>query len=339
MLTDALKLDFDTVPVVDLGPLFEARENRAAVARDLIEGCARVGFVYLANHGVAAADVDAIFATAREFHDLPLEAKMEVAVMKNGHAQGYLPGKNLGSLQNLGANLQEAFQIRRPLPAGHPDLTSGKPLHGPIPWPSAMPSLEARMMAYFARMDELSNRLTDLFELGLDFAPDTLQAYFANDMHNLRILHYPPQRIHDGAVEFGARMHTDTNAFTILAQDDNGGLEVRNRDGAWIPVPPIPGTFVLNVGEILKIWTDGILSSTVHRVINHSGNERYSVPFFTYPSYDALIQPLMTNPAPENIAPEDLHTSMPRHEPFIFGERKAKAMANITPGKVTVPDY
>ena len=115
-----------------------------------------------------------------------------------------------------------------------------------------------------------------------------------------------------------------------------GGLEIRNRDGDWVAVPPIPGTLVLNVGEVLKVWTDGVLSSTVHRVINRSGHERYSIPFFMFPSYDALISPLIRNPDPANVAPENLHTSMPRDKPFVYGHWKAQASANIYPGTVAV---
>jgi isopenicillin N synthase-like dioxygenase len=92
----------------------------------------------------------------------------------------------------------------------------------------------------------------------------------------------------------------------------------------------------VNVGEVLKVWTDGVFSSTVHRVINRSGKDRYSIPFFMYPSYDALIQPLIKNPDPKNVAAEDLHTSMPRDRPFVYGEFKARATANIMPGKITV---
>lgn len=340
MLPVALKASFDQVPVLDMGPAFLSDEGRRQVATQLVENCARVGFVYLKNHGVAREEVDAIFETAREFHNLPHEAKMEVDVKKYRHFQGYLEGKNKGAISNLAANLQEAYQIRRPLAPDDPDLTSGKPLHGPIPWPSAMPSLQPRMMRYFAQMDCLCDQLIDLFEIGLEMEAGTLRKYFTKDMHNLRLLHYPPQDPEDDSgVQIGARMHTDTNAYTVLAQDNNGGLEIRNRDGEWIAVPPIPDTFVLNVGEILKIWTDGILSSVVHRVINRSGKERYAIPFFSYPSYDALIHPLMKNPDPSNIAPEDLHTSMPRNQPFVFGERKAKAQANITPGDVATATY
>jgi isopenicillin N synthase-like dioxygenase len=331
MLPTALKLAFSEVPVVDLAA------GRAGVAAELAEACATVGFVYLKNHGIAPRDIDAIFATAADFHNLPLEAKMEVSITKNGHAQGYLHGKTKGVHETIAPNQQEAFQIRRPLPPGDPDILAGKPLHGVIPWPSAMPDLEQRMMAYYEPLDRLGYALLDLFELGLELAPGTLRQYFAKDMNSLRLLHYPPQSPDDTTEQLGARAHTDTNAFTILAQDANGGLEIRNRNGDWVAVPPIPGTFVLNVGEVLKVWTDGIFSSTVHRVVNRSGNRRYSIPFFMYPSYDAVIRTLMTNPDPANVAPEDLHTSMPRDTPFVYGERKARSTANIMPGKITVP--
>jgi isopenicillin N synthase-like dioxygenase len=338
MLPTALKLSFSEVPIVDLGPLASgSAADRAAVAAELAEACGRVGFVYLKNHGVPRADVDAIFKTAEDFHNLPLDAKMEVSITKNTHAQGYLHGMSKGVHEKISANLQEAFQIRRPLAPDDPDILAGKPLHGVIPWPSAMPDLEPRMMSYYAKLDRLGYDVLDLFEIGLELEPGTLRRYFGKDMNSLRLLHYPAQAPDDSGVNLGARAHTDTNAFTILAQDANGGLEIRNRDGNWVQVPPVADTFVLNVGEVLKVWTDGIFSSTVHRVVNRSGNRRYSIPFFMYPSYDALIHTLMTNPDPSNVAPEDLHTSMPRDVPFVYGERKARATANIMPGKIAVP--
>jgi isopenicillin N synthase-like dioxygenase len=335
VLPTAQKLSFDQVPVIDLAKLHGSPAERADLAAAFTEACARVGFVYLEHHGVPNADIDAMFQTAKDFHDLPVEAKMEVSLTNNTHAQGYLHGMTKGVHDKISPNLQEAFQFRRPLEPDDPDLVSGKPLHGPIPWPSAMPSLQPRMMSYFNKLDALGYDLLALFEAGLQLAPGTLKAFFAKDMNMLRILHYPAQ-IPEKPEMLGARAHTDTNAFTILAQDPNGGLEIRNRDGDWVAVPPIPGTLVLNVGEVLKVWTDGVLSSTVHRVINRSGRERYSIPFFMFPSYEALIAPLFRNPDPANVAPENLHTSMPRDEPFVYGHWKARSSANIYPGTIAV---
>src|SRR5215469_4381248 len=109
MLPTAQKLDFTVIPVLDMS------RDRQTVATELIEGCARVGFVYLKNHGIPNAAIDAIFQAAKDFHDLPDEAKMEVSITKNNHAQGYLHGNSKGVHKKLVENLQEAFQIRRPL--------------------------------------------------------------------------------------------------------------------------------------------------------------------------------------------------------------------------------
>jgi isopenicillin N synthase-like dioxygenase len=341
MLPTARKLAFTDVPVVDLGPAWSGdAEKRRAVAAEIAEVCGRIGFMYVKNHRVAAADIDAIFATAADFHNLPLETKMLSSMARNPDAQGqgFLHGMTKGTGTTISENLQEAFQFRRPLAADDPGLLAGKPLHGRIPWPLAMPDLKPRMLAYYDKVDALGCELLKLFELALDMPAGALKRYFTKDMNSLRILHYPPQRPDEDGVHLGARAHTDTNAFTILAQDDNGGLEIRNRDNEWVAVPPIDGTFVVNVGEVLKVWTDGIFSSTLHRVINRSGRERYSIPFFMYPSYDALIERLMKNPDPANVAPENLHTSMPRDRPFVYGEFKAQSTARIMPGQVKVPD-
>jgi isopenicillin N synthase-like dioxygenase len=321
MLPTARKLDFTDVPVIDLAPAWSGGAvGRRAVADTIAEACGRVGFFYVTNHGLSDADIGAIFATAADFHN---------------HAQGYLHGMTKGNEKSISENLQEAFQIKRPLADDDPDLLAGKPLHGKIPWPSAMPDLKPRMMAYYDKVNVLGYEFLKLFELALGLRADELKQFFKKDMNSLRLLHYPPQKPDEDGVHLGARAHTDTNAFTILAQDANGGLEIRNRDGEWVAVPPIEGTLVVNVGEVLKVWSDGIFSSTLHRVINRSGRRRYSIPFFMYPSYDALIQPLLRNPDPSNVAPENLHTSMPRDKPFVYGEFKSRHTAKIMPGKET----
>src|SRR5579862_6927207 len=188
MLPTARQMTSTEVPVVDLAP---ARSGdpaaRKQVAAEIAEACGRIGFFYALNHGVGQADIDAIFQTAIDFHTLPLEAKMEVSVTKNNHFQGYLHGMTKGTDRSITENLQEAFQIRRPLEPDDPDLLAGKPLHGLIPWPSAMLGLKPRMMAYYAKVNALGYELLDLFELSLDLAPGQLQQFFKKDMNSLRL--------------------------------------------------------------------------------------------------------------------------------------------------------
>jgi isopenicillin N synthase-like dioxygenase len=332
MLPFSRKLEFSEVPVIDLGLLRTGLESdRLRVAVAIGDACGRVGFFYIANHGIPEAIVEAIFQTARDFHELPIDAKMESCVANNDHFQGYLPGMTESKDQRIARTMQEAFQIRRPLSPDDPDLRAGTPLHGIIPWPSAMPDLQLRMMSYFHEVNTLGYVLLELFELSLELPKGSFAKFFKKDMNCLRLLHYPPQPPEGPGDIRGTRDHTDTNAFTILAQDMNGGLEVLNKDREWIAVPPIPGTMVINVGEILKVWTDGFFSATLHRVINRSGRERYSIPFFLYPTYHELIYPLMRNPDPSNIAPEDLPSSMPRDKPFVWGTFKARNSARIHP--------
>jgi len=335
MLPAARNVALTEVPVVDLGPAWTGDPSaRRGVTAEIATACSDIGFFYVRNHGIARDDIERIFQTAADFHSLPLDAKMEVSVTKNNHFQGYLHGMSKGNDRKITENLQEAFQIRRPLADDDPDLLAGKNYHGVIPWPSAMPDLKPRMMAYFDKLSALGYALLALFEESLELPPGRLKQYFAKDMNSLRLLHYPPQAPDAPAAYLGARAHSDTNAFTILAQDRNGGLEVRNRVGDWLAVPPIDDTFVVNVGEVLKVWTDGIFSSAAHRVINRSGRERYSIPYFMYPSYDAVISPILQNPDPASVAPEDLETSMPRNRPFVYGEFKSRNSARINPSRV-----
>src|SRR5262245_38927324 len=264
MLPTARKLAFNDVPVIDLAPAWSGdAAGRRKLADEIADVCGRVGFFYIKNHGLSDADIAAIFQTSADFHNLPLDAKMEVSMTKNNHAQGYLHGMTKGNEKSLSENLQEAFQIKRPLADNDPDLLAGKPLHGKIPWPSAMPDLQPRMMAYYDKVNVLGYELLALFERALGLRESELKQYFGKDMNSLRLLHYPPQKPDEDGVHLGARAHTDTNAFTILAQDNNGGLEIRNRDNEWVAVPPIDGTLVVNVGEVLKVWSDGIVSSTL----------------------------------------------------------------------------
>ena len=133
----ARKLCIQRRAVVDLAPAWSGdAAARRKLADDIAEVCGRVGFFYIKNHGLSDADIAAIFQTSADFHNLPLDAKMEVSITKNNHAQGYLHGMTKGNEKSLSENLQEAFQIKRPLADDDPDMLAGKPLHGKIPWPA-----------------------------------------------------------------------------------------------------------------------------------------------------------------------------------------------------------
>ena len=122
---------------------------------------------------------------------------------------------------------------------------------------------------------------------------------FARPTSRLKLNHYPPQDKPDNVNDIGVVPHADSGGFTILWQDDNGGLEVESKSGEWVGAPPIPGTFVVNIGNLMQIWSNGRYSSTPHRVINRAGVDRYSIPLFVNPGADAPIAPVVDVARPD----------------------------------------
>jgi len=330
MLQAARTVSFSDVPLIDLGG------DRRTVAAALADACARVGFFYICNHGVPTTEIDAIRQTARDFFNLPQAAKDEVLISSNPLYRGYLPLFTKGHDSAIKENLQEAFQIHPDQADDDPRVLAGLPLLGRTPWPSAMPDLKPRMMRYYDRMWTLAQDLLLLFALGLDLPEEKIMKLFKDPLLMLRLLHYPPQRREDTGEHIGTRAHTDSGAFTILAQDNTGGLEVRNVNGEWIAVPPIEGTFVINIGEMMKVWTDGMFAATPHRVINVYGQERYSVPFFVNADYDAIIEPIMRNPS-RHARSAELATSLPLDRSSVCGEILAYLYWRIYPSHASVP--
>lgn len=139
----------------------------ARLAQEVARASKEVGFFYIVNHGIEAASVQRMFDVAKDFFDLPEADKMEVAIARSPLFRGYIPSNHIGVDQKLKANLQEAFQIHLDLPANDPDVLAGKPMHGPNPWPSAMPSLKPDMTAYQQQLWALGQKMLPLFALGL----------------------------------------------------------------------------------------------------------------------------------------------------------------------------
>jgi isopenicillin N synthase-like dioxygenase len=190
-------------------------------------------------------------------------------------------------------NMSESLMVMHELPADDPGLLAGKPMQGPNQWPDWLPDVKPRIQAYIAEVDALSRYVVQLIALSLDLPAHALDHHFAHPTTFLRMLHYPPQPA-DESEQIGSAPHTDYGIITLLAQDDSGGLQVRPRGGDWIDAPPIPNTYVLNVADMLARWTNDRFVSTPHRVINRSGGDRYSLPYFFDPAMDALIECLPT---------------------------------------------
>ena len=284
------RVPFESIPVIDLGPFLDG-SDKPGVARAIGRACREVGFFYVGNHGVPEARVEAAFAEARRFFAQPLGAKTAIHVSKSYPRQrGYIPLFEENTDPEVTADLKECFDLARELPPDHPEVRAGTPFHGPNVWPPGLPGFRDTVYGYYETVLELALKLAGAIALSLDLPEDAFADKLDRAIANFRLIHYPPQQGRIEQETLGCGAHSDYGFLTVLAQGSVDGLQLRNCAGEWIAAPPIPGTFVVNISELVERWTNGLYPATLHRVINTSGRERYSMPFFLDTNYDARVE-------------------------------------------------
>ncbi|MGH6948728.1 MAG: isopenicillin N synthase family dioxygenase [Kiloniellales bacterium] len=297
------RVPLDEIPVIDFARFLQGTAaDRKATALAIGEACRNIGFFYLVDHGVRREALDRVFAEAARFFALPPAKKAEIAIEKSPCHRGYfsLGGENLDpAKQREAGDFKEGIKIGRDLALDHPLVIAGTPLHGPNQWPDGLPGWQETLQACYDRLVVLGREIMHAFALALGLPEDHFDRWLEGPMATLGPLHYPPQIGAITEARLGAGAHTDFGCLTILAQDPVGGLQVRNSAGVWIDAPAIPGSFVVNIGDMMERWTNGIFNSTHHRVINSSGRDRYSLPFFFDPSFDADLTCLATCQGPD----------------------------------------
>jgi isopenicillin N synthase-like dioxygenase len=292
------RVSLDAIPLIDFGA-FRAGDAaaRRQVARRIGEACRNIGFFYVANHGVADDLIQRTLAEAKRFFALPPERKAEIAIEKSPCHRGWfrLGGENLDpAKQTQAGDLKEGIKIGRDLAPDHPLVQAGLPLHGPDQWPSGLPGWKETMLECYGALSGLGRAIMRAFALALDLPENHFDKWLTGPMATLGPLHYPPQSGRITEARLGAGAHTDFGCLTILWQDDAGGLQVKNLAGQWIDAPPVPGSFVVNIGDMMARWSNDLFTSTYHRVINTSGRDRYSMPFFFDPDFNADLTALPT---------------------------------------------
>lgn len=278
-----------TLPVVDLEAL---KRGDAAEVNRLAEACRANGFFYLSNHGAEAA-LAVLAEESRRFFALPEADKAEIVMANGGPAwRGWFPTG--GELTSGRPDLKEGIYLGEELGPDDRRVTAGWPMHGANQWPSAQPTLKPAVLAYTAAVSRAAAATLEGVALSLGLPAGYFHdRYTAAPTILFRIFHYPATPPADGRdYAFGVGEHTDYGLLTLLAQDDNGGLQIKGRDGVWFDAPPIPGTLVCNIGDMLDRLTRGHYRSAPHRVINTSGNDRLSWPLFFDPAFDAVVEPL-----------------------------------------------
>lgn len=285
------------VPVLNLENLNKA-SNLKGVMQLITSDFKDLGFAYIKNHGVSDELFSEMFAAARKFHDLPMASKLRIR--QNSAFRGYVPTKqsqvkvsSQGSAKK--PNTLEAFVMMHEVAEEHPDYIAGNYLAGPNQWPDEMPSLRDVMTRYRDEMSELGKKMVEIFAQAFGLNHDALNQYFINPTFFLRLQHYPRSKTEANEQQFGIAPHTDIGFLTFVAQDNVGGLEVKHPQRGWIQVPNIPGTLVMNAGDMLKHWTNGTYASVPHRVINSTNSDRYSIPFFFDPNMHATIEPIQND--------------------------------------------
>jgi isopenicillin N synthase-like dioxygenase len=301
------------IPIIDYGPFFAGSPGALGrIAAEVRHACENVGFFYALNHGVPEGLIDRAFAASRRFHALPLEEKLALRLNENNI--GYLPIN--ASVQGASTvhkatkpNQNESFFVSHDRRKDHPDVLAGKPLRGRNQWPPALPEMRADMVAYFDALAAMCERMLPSFAAALGLPSHYFSRFFANEAHAVvRFLHYPAQEsVADNA--FGQAPHTDNSFMTALARTDVPGLAVRLPSGEWFAPPVIPGTFLINLGNIMRRWSNDRLLSTPHGVLNDSGKDRYSIAFFYSPNPDSVIECVPSCTGPDN---------PPRYPPALY---------------------
>jgi isopenicillin N synthase-like dioxygenase len=277
---------FRALPVVDVSGLSssDAALRRAAAAR-LGAATREAGFFYAVGHDVPGPAIADLVSAARAFFALPLARKMEYYIGKSSNHRGYVPeGEEVfyaGSKDR-----KEAFDLAQDLPADHPDVR-GVPMLGPNVWPD-LPGFREAVSRYYHAAFALGRVLLRGFALAAGLEETAFDRFVTCPPSQLRLVHYPHDPAALDATGIGA--HTDYECFTILLPTAPG-LEVMNGDGVWIDAPPLPGGFVVNIGDMMETWTNGELVATSHRV-RRVEEERYAFPLFFCTDYHTEVAPL-----------------------------------------------
>jgi isopenicillin N synthase-like dioxygenase len=320
------------VPIVDIAPFAApgaSAEVRDRVAAEMAAACERVGFVLVAGHGVPQATIDAFYGVSKEFFELPLEQKLEVKSPTDKLFQGYAcpgdgPGYHTSERQSF--NVFRYDTIAEAVARGYPD-DIGAAFYEAL-WPREPREFRDAWRAYFEEMEALAGRILRVFERGLGLADGWFADKVAHDP-STQAANYYSNEIDSGhePSPFRFKAHVDGSIITILYQDDGpGSLQLHQRGLGWRDVAPVPGTFVVNIGELMERWTNDRFVATPHRVLHPQedvGIPRISAPFFLKADFDAVIAPIA-----ELIAPGDA----PKYEPITGRAWLTKGQEDIYTG-------
>lgn len=306
-------------------PIVDARS--ATFATELRSACEQIGFVSVVGHGISVELFERVRSSLRALFALDDQVKAAGRITATNY-RGFIPlgffTPNRVEANGDRGDQYEGYKLHWECPPGHPAADECA-LYGPNRWPSELPTLASTIAEYWAACDTAAAPMLDAFADVLDVSRTEFASWHEAPLTNMTLLHYPPQPPASDVT--GIHPHKDTNVITLLRPDPVGGLEVRGLDGDWLEVEAPPDALVVNVGEMLELWSGGRFVATPHRVINRSGQERYSFPFFIVPNHAVTVEPLVScvdgfDKAPQPVGPlsaEVWRTNWPDEQPSTAG--------------------
>ncbi|KAB8255191.1 hypothetical protein BDV32DRAFT_142234 [Aspergillus pseudonomiae] len=328
-------MDAREPPVIDFAPFYGPEgAAKEQLINELRQACKEFGFFQLINHTIPARLQESVLQQSKEFFDLPSSIKEIYSQEITGDNRGYERLRAQNFEKRGKGDLKEGFSLGNHIPFDGPQMAAKKFAQGPNKYP-----LEVSEPAKFRSvMDEYRDAMTSLAKGILKMLARTLQleetafdAFCVNPIAILRLLHYPPQDPDNSDIERGIGAHTDFGAITMLLQDATGGLQVwDNALSDWVDVTPVPGAYVVNLGNMMMRWTNDQYLSNLHRVINKSGKERFSVPFFMSGNPDYIVEclPTCTGEGPK-YPPITVEEWMAGRYADTYGTSNGKAMSDL----------
>jgi len=279
-ITDAATVKPGSFPIIDMSDFGEPA-GRKRVVDEIRKACTTIGFFLVTGHGIPRAVSDGLKQASEKYFAFPKEEKLLDATEPR-FRRGFLSFSEESPL--------ESYEFSLDLPLDDSDVIAGRFLHGPNHWPEKHPWLQDAADRYQEAVLEVGEQIERAFALSLDLDGEFFVDLCRKPTLHMRLFHYFPRTEEQRRTTFSSQPHTDLGMFTILMPDPNGGLQVQMRDETWVNVPYVDDALVVNIGDMMEIWTNDRYVSTPHRVVGLTGKDRYSVPVFICPAFETLVE-------------------------------------------------
>ena len=309
-----------SLPLIDVRGLRGGSDCEVDRIADEIGNAARdFGFFRIIGHGIDLALVERTYQMAQRFFDLPDEEKRRYYIGLSSNHRGYVPFTEKGDYPDEVNRSYEAFDLGLDLPHDDPDYVAGNRVLGPNVWPDVV-GFKQTVSLYYSQISALGRLVCGALEQYLELPSGSMTNNMTKPISQLRLLHYVRQQHIADAKSVNMGAHTDYECLTLL-HTRNAGLQVMTAEDCWIDVPVDPQVFVVNIGDMLEAWSNGLLRSTPHRVLNLSP-ERFSMPYFVAANHDTVIRPF-----PELVS----KGGPPKYRPFQAGAHLERMLVRDFP--------